>query len=210
MPSTPRRNTIKKHIKKPNKRFRSHKACPECGQIRPETTQKRVKPTTTAVRRAKKAEQEPRTAWASTEPLDAAQVIKGIVAAIPAALADLSEEQRAVATGSALTNAVRTAVIAEFRTRAQFVARLCEMDALLHAQGASKPVLDASAEHLGQLQLRRVTDTVSQELFLVTEGEGESFEVLRPAYVDDATGKLVLVGQLRRVAAVDDDAEGDQ
>ncbi|MEU2997248.1 hypothetical protein ABZ684_06685 [Streptomyces sp. NPDC006995] len=135
------------------------------------------------------------------------------MAAVPAALAELGEEQRAAETSRALPQAVRTAVIAEFRTRAQFVGRLCEIDALLHAQSVSQAVLDAMTEHLGHLQLRRVTDPGSQELFVVTEGQGEAFEVLRPAYVDEATGKLALAGQLRRVGAASSDAyvaEGGQ
>ncbi|PWI05268.1 hypothetical protein DIZ27_40365 [Streptomyces sp. NWU339] len=135
------------------------------------------------------------------------------MAAVPAALAELGEDQGGARTSSALPQAVRTAVIAEFRTRALFVGRLCEIDALLHAQGASKAVLDAMTEHLGHLQLRRVTDPASQELFVVTEGEGEAFEVLRPAYVDEVTGKLALAGQLRRVTVADNEAcvtEGGQ
>lgn len=213
MPNSPRRLAIKKRSNKPDKRFRSHKVCPHCGQVRPAATQKRPKPTATAIRRAKATEQQPRTAWATSEPLDAAQVIKGIVAAVPAALAELGEDQGGARTSSALPQAVRTAVIAEFRTRALFVGRLCEIDALLHAQGASKAVLDAMTEHLGHLQLRRVTDPASQELFVVTEGEGEAFEVLRPAYVDEVTGKLALAGQLRRVTVADNEAcvtEGGQ
>ncbi|WP_329490200.1 hypothetical protein OG618_27400 [Kitasatospora sp. NBC_01246] len=38
-----------------------------------------------------------------------------------------------------------------------------------------------------------------QEHFVVVEGEGDAFEVLRPAYLDQATGKLILSGQLRRL-----------
>ncbi|MGI5144303.1 hypothetical protein [Streptomyces sp. CA-106110] len=41
------------------------------------------------------------------------------------------------------------------------------------------------------------------EHFVVVEGDGEAFEVLRPAYVDQATGKLILSGQLRRLPASD-------
>ena len=86
--------------------------------------------------------------------------------------------------------------------------RLCEIDALLHTQGVSTTVLDAMTEHLGQLQLRRVTDPEAQELFVVTEGQGEYFEVLRPAYVDEATGKLALAGQLRRMVVAGNEADG--
>lgn len=208
MPKTPRPTSMKKRSNKADKRFRSHKVCAHCGQVRHEATQKRPKPTATAIRRTKKAEQPPRTAWAASEPLDATQVIKGIVAAVPAALAELGEEQRAGGTSSVLPQAVRTAVIAEFRTRAQFVGRLCEIDALLHTQGVSKAVLGAMTEHLGQLQLRRVMDPEAQELFVVTEGQGEYFEVLRPAYVDEATGKLALAGQLRRMTVAGNEADG--
>ncbi len=49
------------------------------------------------------------------------------------------------------------------------------------------------------LGVRVVESPDEREHFVVVEGEGEGFEVVRPAYVDQATGKLILSGQLRRV-----------
>jgi hypothetical protein len=56
--------------------------------------------------------------------------------------------------------------------------------------------------------VRRVTDTTQRDLFVVTEGAGEHFEVLRPAYIDEATGKLVLSGQVRRMEAPANELDG--
>ncbi|WP_406499203.1 hypothetical protein OG936_31055 [Streptomyces sp. NBC_00846] len=201
--------TIKKSQQKrvkPEKRQRaSHKVCHHCGQVRTNATTKRPKVTGLAARRAAKAVQP-----IVMKPLDAAQVIKGIVAALPGVLDGL-EVDKGSGASSFIAGAVRTAVLAEFRTRAQFVGRLSEIDALLHAQSVPSEVRGAMAEHLSDLQVSRITDCTRAELFVVTEGEGECLEVLRPAYVDEATGKLALSGQARRFdrpAATLDGTEG--
>ncbi|MFF0504280.1 hypothetical protein ACFYUH_11875 [Streptomyces fimicarius] len=54
--------------------------------------------------------------------------------------------------------------------------------------------------HLRELRLLRVTEPEESDRFVVTEGEGDAFELLSPAYVDELTGKVILAGQLRRVA----------
>jgi hypothetical protein len=58
----------------------------------------------------------------------------------------------------------------------------------------------ALTAHLRDLRLLRVTDPEESDRFVVTEGEGDAFELLSPAYVDELTGKVILAGQLRRVA----------
>ncbi|MFD5929447.1 hypothetical protein [Streptomyces sp. NPDC060333] len=131
-------------------------------------------------------------------PLDAPSLIKGIVARIPDALAGLGEDERAVGASGAVATAVRKAVLDEFRTRAQLIGRLCEIDALLQRDGVPAVVRQTVADHLAQTGVRKVVDPTEQELFVVTDGDGPSFEVLRPAYADTVTGKLVLSGQLRR------------
>ncbi|MDR6976233.1 hypothetical protein J2X68_002921 [Streptomyces sp. 3330] len=49
------------------------------------------------------------------------------------------------------------------------------------------------------LGVRVVESPDEREHFVVVEGEGEEFEVVRPAYIDQATSKVILSGQLRRV-----------
>jgi len=44
----------------------------------------------------------------------------------------------------------------------------------------------------------------------VTEGDGDAFELLSPAYVDELTGKVILAGQLRRVADPADTKWGEE
>ncbi|MEV5493120.1 hypothetical protein AB0L47_34975 [Streptomyces bobili] len=58
------------------------------------------------------------------------------------------------------------------------------------------------------LGVRVVESADEREHFVVVEGEGEGFEVVRPAYVDQATGKLILSGQLRRVFRPGTQADG--
>ncbi|MFD3465699.1 hypothetical protein ACFY7Y_18485 [Streptomyces virginiae] len=128
-------------------------------------------------------------------------VIKGVTSRLPDALeaAGIGE----MSSSSALAAAVRRAVLDEFRTRAQFTGRLAEIDALLRSRagGSSEAVESAMSTHLRELRLLRVTEPEESDRFVVTEGEGDAFELLSPAYVDELTGKVVLAGQLRRVAA---------
>ncbi|MBV1950099.1 hypothetical protein KUF69_27315 [Streptomyces sp. BV129] len=102
---------------------------------------------------------------------------------------------------SSMNVAVRKAVLDEFRTRAQFAGRLAEIDALVWSQADHGGDLLGGAvrEHLRDLRILRVTEPEESDRFVVTEGDGEAFEVLRPAYVDQLTGKVILAGHLRRV-----------
>lgn len=133
-------------------------------------------------------------------PVDAPTLIKGIVERVPAALAEAAAGD--APPSSALTAAVRKAVLDEFRTRAAFTGRVAEMDALLWTQpDHGGPAVRASmADHLKALGIRRLDTPDQAEAFVVTEGTGDAFELLRPAYVDELTGKVILAGQLRRIA----------
>ncbi|MGW2771102.1 hypothetical protein ACWC4C_00680 [Streptomyces olivaceoviridis] len=133
-------------------------------------------------------------------PVDAPTLIKGIVERVPAALSEAAAGD--APPSSALTAAVRKAVLDEFRTRAAFTGRMAEMDALLWTQpDHGGPAVRASmADHLKALGIRRLDTPDQAEAFVVTEGTGEAFELLRPAYVDELTGKVILAGQLRRIA----------
>ncbi|MDX3180199.1 hypothetical protein PV334_02810 [Streptomyces sp. ME02-7008A-1] len=201
--STRKKKNAKSQDKQGKRRSGSHKVCKHCGHLLTNATTKRPKATGLGVRRTREG------AWSATaEPLDAPQLIKGIAAAIPAVLAELGPDASPSTASGTLTGAVRTAVLAEFRTRAEFVGRLCEIDALLQAQPVPPTVADSMTEHLRHLRVRRVTDTTQRDLFVVTEGAGEHFEVLRPAYIDEATGKLVLSGQVRRMEAPANELDG--
>ncbi|WP_055585778.1 hypothetical protein [Peterkaempfera griseoplana] len=127
-------------------------------------------------------------------------VIKGVVERVPKELEAAGAGE--VSPSGALVTAVRRAVLDEFRTRAQFAGRLAEIDALLwsKAGGSREVVAGAMTAHLRELRLLRVTEPEASDRFVVTEGEGEALELLSPAYVDELTGKVILAGQLRRVA----------
>ncbi|MFF8310439.1 hypothetical protein [Streptomyces lydicus] len=125
--------------------------------------------------------------------------IKGIVERIQEALESASGTDAPPT--SVLNATVRKAVLEEFRTRAQFVGRLAEIDALLWSQPEHRgDVVSTAVEtHLRDLRLLRLTEPEESDRFVVTEGEGELFELLRPGYIDELTGKIILAGQLRRV-----------
>ncbi|MGW7042019.1 hypothetical protein ACWGDT_04690 [Streptomyces avermitilis] len=115
-------------------------------------------------------------------------------------VAELPTEQRP--TGAEVTKALRQAVLEAFRTRDEYIARLVETDATHWNTKPSALIMRrAIRSSLIDTGVRVVEDSEEQELFVVVEGEGAAFEVVRPAYVDQATGKLILSGQLRRVAA---------
>ncbi|MFJ9916848.1 hypothetical protein [Actinacidiphila glaucinigra] len=134
------------------------------------------------------------------DPIDAMTVIKGVTERVPKALEAAGVDE--VPPSGALAMAVRRAVLDEFRTRAQFAGRLAEIDALLwsRAGDSREAVNGAMTAHLRELRLLRVTQPEESDRFVVTEGEGDAFELLSPAYVDEMTGKVILAGQLRRVA----------
>ncbi|MDX2644315.1 hypothetical protein PV341_12180 [Streptomyces sp. PA03-1a] len=115
-------------------------------------------------------------------------------------IAELPEDERPG--GSALTTALRQAVLEAFRTREEHVARLVEADLVALDPDQSATTLRRSIRgSLLDMGVRVVDQADETELFVVVEGDGDAFEVLRPAYVDQATGKLILSGQLRRVPA---------
>ncbi|TSB22791.1 hypothetical protein [Streptomyces benahoarensis] len=114
-----------------------------------------------------------------------------LIAALP------DDDQPAPAGVSA---ALRQAVLEAFRTREEYMARMVETDLLASAPGQSLKVLQRTIRScLYDQGLRCIDSPGEQEHFVVVEGEGDGFEVLRPAYVDQVTGKLLLSGQLRRV-----------
>ncbi|KMS66495.1 MULTISPECIES: hypothetical protein [Streptomyces] len=175
---------------------------PATAAKRPGSTEAAVEPTATPA--PAEATEPPAPAEAPAAParvpVDAPTLIKGIVERVPAALAESAAGD--TPPSGALTAAVRKAVLDEFRTRAAFTGRVAEMDALLWTQpDHGGPAVRASmADHLKALGIRRLDAPDRAEAFVVTEGTGDAFELLRPAYVDDLTGKVILAGQLRRIA----------
>lgn len=191
------------------KRERPHRPCPACGQTQPGAggSEAPHKPGGLRRRRERGSEapaQSVKTGVADApvrpDPIDAMTVIKGVADRVPEALEAAGVDE--VPPSGALAMAVRRAVLDEFRTRAQFAGRLAEIDALLWSRaGDSREAVEgAMTAHLRELRLLRVTEPEESDRFVVTEGEGDAFELLSPAYVDELTGKVILAGQLRRVA----------
>lgn len=113
-------------------------------------------------------------------------------------IAELGEEERPMQ--ASVTGALRQAVLEAFRTREEYLARMVETDLFAGMPNQSAAVLRRSIRSvLVDQGVRCVDSPDEQEHFVVVEGEGDAFEVLRPAYLDQATGKLILSGQLRRI-----------
>lgn len=113
-------------------------------------------------------------------------------------LSELPEEHRPG--GAEVTAVLRQAVLEAFRSRDEYVARLAETDAASWTtEMSARSLRRAIRASLVDSGIRVVESSEEREHFVVVEGEGDGFEVLRPAYVDQATGKLILSGQLRRV-----------
>lgn len=196
--------------KKTPKRERPHRPCPACGQTQPGARGSEAphKPGGLKRRRERSSDTSAQSVSTSVaeapvcpDPIDAMTVIKGVTERVPKALEAAGADE--APPSGALAMAVRRAVLDEFRTRAQFAGRLAEIDALLwsRAGDSREAVNGAMTAHLRELRLLRVTEPEESDRFVVTEGEGDAFELLSPAYVDEMTGKVILAGQLRRVAS---------
>ncbi|MGW9494212.1 hypothetical protein ACWG5P_07420 [Streptomyces prasinus] len=130
--------------------------------------------------------------------LDPAALLSSFTEKAQELLEQLPDEDRP--RGAQVTSALRQAVLEAFRTREQYVARLVETDAASWAtRMPAKNMRRAIRASLIDSGIRVVESSDEGEYFVVVEGEGNGFEVVRPAYVDQATGKLILSGQLRRV-----------
>lgn len=188
----------------------ARRPCPECGGSGPGTWRTAAPHKPGGLQRLRERHRDAPAEASSTaavdappppDPIDAITVIKGVAARVPEALEAAGADE--VPPAGALTAAVRRAVLDEFRTRAQFAGRVAEIDALLWSRaGDSRETVEgAMTAHLRELRLSRVTEPEESDRFVVTEGEGDAFELLSPAYVDELTGKVILAGQLRRIAA---------
>lgn len=103
-------------------------------------------------------------------------------------------------TPATVNAALRQGVLEAFRTRDEHIARLVETDLVAsNPDQAARVIRRAVRASLVDMGVRVVEEADEQELFVVVEGEGDGFELVRPAYVDQATDKLLLAGQLRRI-----------
>lgn len=134
------------------------------------------------------------------ELLNPAQLLARFAERAAELIAQLPQDVRP--TSATVNAALRQGVLEAFRTRDEHIARLVETDLLASTpeQGA-KAIRRAVRASLVDMGVRVVEEAEEQELFVVVEGEGDGFELVRPAYVDQATDKLLLAGQLRRIPA---------
>ncbi|QES38597.1 hypothetical protein DEJ48_38955 [Streptomyces venezuelae] len=137
------------------------------------------------------------------ELLHPAQLLARFTERAEALLAQLPQESRPAP--AAVSTALRQGVLDAFRTRDEHIARLVETDLLASTpERGAKAIRRAVRSSLVDMGVRVVEEADEHELFVVVEGEGRGFELVRPAYVDQATGKLLLAGQLRRIPTPSD------
>lgn len=135
------------------------------------------------------------------ELLSPAELLKRFTGAAQDLIERIPEEERP--SQPAVLAALRQGVLEAFRTREEHLARMVESDLEARGSGNRMSTLKwqvSVRKALLGLGVRVVETADETDLFVVVEGEGEAFEVVRPAYVDQATGKLILSGQLKRVA----------
>ncbi|MFB7605355.1 hypothetical protein [Streptomyces gardneri] len=151
--------------------------------------------------RGRVAAQEP-VMYQPDELLNPADLLKRFSVCAQRLIAELPEKDQP--RQAEITAALRQGVLDAFRTREEHLARLVESDVEARGSGKRMSTLKwqvSVRKSLLGLGVRVVEAPDEQELFVVVEGDGDAFEVIRPAYVDQATGKLILSGQLRRVPA---------
>lgn len=138
-------------------------------------------------------------AFPREEQLDPAVILERFTERLDARLGGL--DPGSGTSPSHITNALRQAVLEAFRTREDYVARLVELDQYASKEGmAVKDLSRQIGREIEAAGVRRITDPRETDCFVVFGGEGDHFEILRPAYRDEGTGRLILSGRLRRVA----------
>ncbi|MFF8650527.1 hypothetical protein ACF06D_20140 [Streptomyces griseoluteus] len=114
---------------------------------------------------------------------------------------------------AAVDDALRTAALDETRARERQLAQLALIDRTAHTTQDLEAVRLRVEAEMSRSGLKRVTDPGDLEMFdLDNPGEhtgSDGFEVISPAYVDTATGRIVQRGIVQRIASTSStEAEG--
>ena len=97
-------------------------------------------------------------------------------------------------------NGLRKQVIAAVSERTAHMHQLAQFDAALRANASSDELATLVREWLGQASLRVVEDPGLPDGFtFVGPEDGTTLRLVRPAYVDDVTGRVISAGVAERV-----------
>lgn len=99
-------------------------------------------------------------------------------------------------------NGLRKQVIAAVSERTAHMHQLAQFDGALRAHASPDELASLVREWLGQASLRVVEDPRVPDAFtFVGPEDGTALRVVRPAYIDDATGRVISAGVAERVIA---------
>lgn len=99
---------------------------------------------------------------------------------------------------------LRKQVIAASGERAAHLHQLAQFDAGLRAATSAEELAALVREWMAQACLAVVTDPAVEGAFeVVGDGHGDEYRVLRPAYVDTVSGRVVRGGVVERVEAAE-------
>ncbi|WP_160050528.1 hypothetical protein [Nocardiopsis sp. FR4] len=128
--------------------------------------------------------------------LDPRTILEPLVEGVTGALAESGGEQ---ITGAEVKEAVRRALVENMQARRTHLAQLAQLAELTEAKGRRDAVARRIADFCRTSGLKKVTGIEDLSLFRVVEGDPETqphAAVVKPAFVDEATNRLVLAGEV--------------
>jgi hypothetical protein len=147
--------------------------------------------------------------WTGPSP-DPSELLRQFVAL---AVDRLDRYEGADLTLDVVKETLRTALLESIRARELHTNQLSAIDRFASNSPGQKAIQEFIASQLRLAKIERVTDTSDPALFTVVEGQGDVLTLLQPAYVDQTSGRLVLIGQARRMPnkkkVIDDQEMGE-
>lgn len=128
--------------------------------------------------------------------LDPKTILQPLVESVTGALAESDGEHP---TGAEVKEAVRRALVENMQARRTHLAQLAQLAELTASKGRNDAVARKIADFCRTSGLKQVTGAEDPSLFRVVEGDPETqphARVVKPAFVDESTNRLVLAGEI--------------
>jgi hypothetical protein len=128
--------------------------------------------------------------------LEPKTILEPLVQGVIGALAESDGEQP---TGAEVKEAVRRALVENMQARRTHLAQLAQLAELTASKGRHDAVARKIADFCRTSGLKQVNGTEDPSLFRVAEGDPETqphATVVKPAFVDESTNRLVLAGEI--------------
>jgi hypothetical protein len=125
---------------------------------------------------------------------------KGLIEPLTDGVAEALEEgQHQGLSRTEVKDAVRRALVENMKTRQTHLSQLAQLVQLVEDKGRHDALARKIQEFCGTIGVKRVTGAEDLSLFRVVEGNPETephVAVLKPAYVEELSGRLVLAGEV--------------